>query len=157
MERPPTTTTMKTRHPNPTQQLPGPVMGSHTITTNNNPAERAPAAVRLSPGRSFLAKSKPSSPNLYQRPLCICTFRDEQDSILPSGVFVWLGGWRGKVWTGRPAHRGTQVYRYTGMPVCRYRQRALLKLSDAASDFIPPDKLGAGPWAHRTKSDSVQP
>lgn len=66
-----------------------------------------------------------------------------------------MGGWREKVWAERHAHTGTQVYRYTGMQVCKCRQRAVLKLGDETSDFIHPNKPGAGPWAHRAKLDSV--
>lgn len=49
----------------------------------------------------------------------------------------------------------TQVHRYTGTQVCKCRQRVVLKLGDETSDFIHPNKPGAGPWALRAKSDSV--
>ena len=47
------------------------------------------------------------------------------------------------------------VHACAGTQVCRYRQRAMLKLGDETPDFIHPNKLGVGPWAHRAKSDSV--
>lgn len=52
-------------------------------------------------------------------------------------------------------HRYTGIYRYTDMQVCKSRQRAVLKPGDETFDFIHPKKTGAGPWAHRAKSDSV--
>ena len=52
-----------------------------------------------------------------------------------------------------PEYTSTQVCRYAGTQVGRCRQTAVLKLGDETSDFIHPNKLGSGPWAHRAKSD----
>lgn len=39
--------------------------------------------------------------------------------------------------------------------MCKCRQRAVLRRGNETSDFIHPRELGAGPWVHRAKRDSV--
>lgn len=45
--------------------------------------------------------------------------------------------------------RKTYPHRYTGTQVSG------VELDDGSSDFIHPNKMGAGPWAHRVRSDRV--
>lgn len=57
------------------------------------------------------------------------------------------------MWTGNVD--GMCVHACAGTQVCRYRQRAMLKLGDEIPEFIHPNKLGVGPWARKAKADSV--